>query len=43
MPHDEDGREVPTFSAIFHPLAADRRHLPNGDFLALRLTFPSYR
>ena len=43
MPHDEDGREGPTFSAIFPPLATHRRHLPNGDLLALCLNLPSYR
>lgn len=43
MPHDEDDRKVPTFSAVFRPLAADRQHLPNRDFLALPLTVPPCR
>lgn len=43
MPNDEDGWEGRSLSAIFHPLAAPRRHSPNWVRLALPLTFPSYR
>lgn len=41
MPNDEDDRKVPTFSAIFRPLAAARQHLPNRDLLALPPPFHS--